>query len=243
MRARFWRRLRAACALLASLGLIACTTVREPAFDKAIGVELTKLTRETSLLFRTFSASNPGDFSTRARRYDELAARAETVRLLSEARSGGAQATSGTALGLDRLIGAGAGAAQRVTENTVQRLGPDYAKRLEEYRDATAAYMKDYRRNLNLLETYDRGAVGGNDGAIARYEADLAAHERAVEGYLAAFRDWQAGHGSRPQPPGAAPVAPETGLNSTRVELRRVAMEDILRDALIYERDILNRNR
>ncbi len=61
--------------------------------------------------------------------------------------------------------------------------------------------------------------------------------------YLAAIRLWQAGAGPQPAQPGAPPQAPIFGLDPTQLSLRIVALEDILRDALIYERDILNRNR
>ncbi|MHA1528284.1 MAG: hypothetical protein ACTSVG_04650, partial [Alphaproteobacteria bacterium] len=56
----------------------------------------------------------------------------------------------------------------------------------------------------------------------------------------------QTGHSSRcpkPEPPAAPPQAPILGLDPIQVSLRITALEDILRDALIYERDILNRNR
>ncbi|MCH8166970.1 MAG: hypothetical protein IIC03_03465 [Proteobacteria bacterium] len=64
-----------------------------------------------------------------------------------------------------------------------------------------------------------------------------------METYLEAFRLWQAGAGPQPEPPAAPPQAPILGLDPIQVSLRIVALEDILRDALIYERDILNRNR
>jgi hypothetical protein len=43
-----------------------------------------------------------------------------------------------------------------------------------------------------------------------------------------------------PAPPSPAPVY---GLDPIQTALRIIALEDILRDALVYERDILNRNR
>ena len=64
-----------------------------------------------------------------------------------------------------------------------------------------------------------------------------------MQSYLEAFRNWQSGAGARPEPPAAPPQAPALGLDPLQVSLRRIALEDILRDALIYERDILNRNR
>jgi len=119
----------------------------------------------------------------------------------------------------------------------------DVAARLEEYRDATPAYMTDYLRNLATLQAADRAATGGAPDRIAAYEAGLDAHRRAMEAYLAAFGAWQQGQGPRPAAPAPAPEPPATSLDPIQVALRRTAIEDILRDALIYERDILNRSR
>ncbi len=122
-------------------------------------------------------------------------------------------------------------------------IAPAGAELLAEYQDATPAYMKDYLRNLALLEAHDRAATGDQGTKYAAYDAALASHQSAMETYLEAFRRWQAGAGPQPVPPAAPPQAPIQGLDPIQVSLRITALEDILRDALIYERDILNRNR
>jgi hypothetical protein len=40
-----------------------------------------------------------------------------------------------------------------------------------------------------------------------------------------------------------APAPPQSKVSKNFVERRRVVLIDVLHDALIYERDILNRNR
>ncbi len=220
---------------LAALGLVAaCTYGREPAHDAALAGELTRLTAGTQELFQDIAAQPPGAYDRRMERYRGLAARAETVRLMAEARGSAALPPAGIA----GIIARRAAAAPQLAATA-----PEVAARIAEYRDATPAYMADYLRNLGLLEVQDRAATGDATGRIAAYEAALDAHRRAMEVYLADFRAWQDGSGPRPESPAAAPPAPATALDPIQVALRRTAIEDILRDALIYERDILNRSR
>lgn len=103
--------------------------------------------------------------------------------------------------------------------------------------------MTDFLRNLALLERHDRAATGELGPKFAIYSAALASHRRATVAYLEAFRLWQAGAGLQPEQPAPPPTAPINGLDPIQIALRITAIEDILRDALIYERDILNRNR
>ena len=124
-----------------------------------------------------------------------------------------------------------------------EEISPEAARRLDEYDDATAAFMADYLRNLRQLEAEDRAASGGRSERVRAYEEALAAHRREVQDYLDAFTRWQVGKGPRPEEPGPAPQAPRFGLDPARLGLRITAIEDILRDALVYERDILNRDR
>ena len=102
--------------------------------------------------------------------------------------------------------------------------------------------MVDYLRNLALLEAHDRAATGDQGAKQAAHAAALAAHQGALEAYLGAFRLWQAGAGPQPTAPAPPPLAPIFGLDPIQVALRITALEDILRDVLVYERDILNRN-
>ena len=103
--------------------------------------------------------------------------------------------------------------------------------------------MADYLRNLTLLEAHDRAATGNQSAKRAAHAAALADHQGAMEAYLDAFGLWQAGAGPQPSPSAPRQQAPVLGLNPIQIALRITALEDILCDALIYERDILNRNR
>lgn len=232
MRATIERWGRSLLALAALTALAACATGREPAYDAALAGEVTELTAGTLRLFEDLTPGTTVTYEDREPRYRSLGARAETVRLMAQAR-GSAVQPGGLVMQLARLS-AGTALAEEVS--------PQAAERLAEYRDATAAYMMDYLRNLRLLEERDR-ASGNVAARHAAYEAALAEHGDAVAGYLEAFQRWQAGQGPQPEQPPAAPQPPETGLDPGQVSLRLTALEDILRDTLVYERDILNRNR
>ena len=232
MRATIARWGRGLVALIALTALGACTVGREPAYDAALAGKVTELTGETLTLFQSLSPPNAESYEDRAPQYRALVARAETIRLMAQAR-GSAVPPAGLVTRLARL---GAEAA------LPDKVAPEAVERLAEYRDATAAYMKDYLRNLRRLEELDR-AAGNRAERVARYETALAEHRGAVERYLDAFRLWQAGKGPQPEQPPAAPEPPAPGLDRSQVSLRLTALEDILRDTLIYERDILNRNR
>jgi hypothetical protein len=233
MRATIARWGRSLLWLAALAALAACAIGREPAYDAELAGEVTGLTAETLRLFQDLAPGTTLTYDQRAPRYRSLGARAETVRLMAEAR-GSAATPSGLVLRLARL---GAGAA------IAQEMSPGAAARLAEYRDATAAYMADYLRNLRQLEEHDRAASGDRPERLAAYEAALGRHRDAVAAYLAAFERWQAGQGPQPEAPPAAPEPPALGLDPAQIALRLTALEDILRDTLVYERDILNRNR
>lgn len=233
MRATIERWGRGLVALAALTALAACAIGREPAYDARLADEVTELTAGTLRLFQDLAPGTSATYEARAPRYDDLAAQAETVRLMAQAR-GSAVQPGGLIMRAARL-GAGAALAEEVSAGA--------AERLAEYRDATAAYMIDYLRNLRLLAEHDRSAAGDRAGRLAEYQAALDAHGARVAGYLEAFRLWQAGEGPQPAEPPAAPGAPRLGHDPATVTLRLTALEDILRDTLIYERDILNRNR
>lgn len=224
---------RGLAALVTLTALTACTIGREPAYDAALAGEVTALTAGTLRLFQDLAPEAALTHADREPRYRELTGRAETVRLMAQAR-GSAVPASGVPLLLARF-GAGIALAEQVSSAG--------AERLAEYADATPAYMDDYLRNLTDLEAHDRAATGDRAERIAVYGAALARHEAETQAYLDAFRQWQAGIGSRPASPAPPPQAPALGLDPTQIALRRTALEDILRDALVYERDILNRNR
>ncbi len=233
MRATIERWGRGLVALVALIALSACTIGREPAYDAVLAGEVTSLTAETLRLFQDFAPGVTDTHADREPQYRALAARAETVRLMAQAR-GSAVPASGLILRAAR---------RRAGLSLAGEIAPDAAEQLAEYQDATPAYMADYLRNLALLKSHDRAATGSQSEKIAAYEAALASHQGAMEAYLDAFRLWQAGAGAQPEPPASPPQAPILGLDPIQVSLRITALEDILSDALIYERDILNRNR
>lgn len=233
---RFSGRLARALFGAAALAAVtSCTLTTEPRFDAAVAASMQELAAETNLLFEELSAADGtaleiSSYDSRVQRYRSLAARALTIRMLVEARGSG---TGGVPAPLTALIGGAISPG----------LGDSAARLAAEYRDATQAYMTDYLRNLRALEAEDRASGTALGERAEIYAASLTRHREAVERYLTAFRRWEAGLGPRPDAPGAAPVAPAGGLAPRLVALRRAAIDDILRDALLYERDILNRNR
>ena len=237
MRTTIQRWGRGLAVILAALALTACTFGCEPAYDAAIADEVTGLTAQTLTLFQDFVPVPKGEHVDRAAQYRALTARAETIRLMAEAR-GSAVPASGLALRLTRLA-ARFSDAERTLPGGLEQA----AERLDEYSEATPAYMRDYIRNLAALEAHDTAATGDQGAKLAKHQAAMATHERLLQDYLEAFRLWQAGAGPEPQQPGPPPQAPRLGLDPDLIALRLIALEDILRDTLIYERDILNRDR
>ena len=228
MRAAIHRWGRGLAALIALAALAACAVGREPTYDAVLAGKVTELTAETLRLFLELEPGSGASYDDRALRYRDLTGRAQTVRLMAQAR-GSAAAPSRVAM--------------RVAELGANLSLAEAAARLGEYADATPAYMEDYLRNLGALEALDRSGTGDLAGRMAAYQAALAVHDAQIEAYLEAFRLWQAAGGARPEQPGAAPEAPIQGVDPAQVLLRRTALEDILRDTLVYERDILNRDR
>lgn len=224
---------RGLLALAAITAMTACTLGREPVYDAALAGEVTGLTAETLRLFQEFTPGGSGTHIDREPRYRAVAARAKTVWLMAQAR-GSAAPASGLALRVAEL---------GTDLSVVDKISPEAAEQLAEYRDATPAYMSDFLRNLALLEAHDRAATGAIGEKFTTYTTALATHRTAIEAYLEEFRLWQAGAGPQPVQPIPPPTAPIDGLDPIQIALRITALEDILRDALIYERDILNRNR
>ena len=233
MRATIERWGKGLMALAVITALTACTLGREPAYDAALAGEVTSLTSETLRLFQELTPGATGTHADREPRYRAVASRAETVRLLAQAR-GSAAPASGLALRVARL---------GASLSLVDKISPEAAEQLAEYRDATPAYMTDFLRDLARLEAHDRVATGDLGPKFAAHEAALASHQAATEAYLAAFRLWQTGAGPKPEQPAPPLTAPINGFDPIQIALRITALEDILRDALIYERDILNRDR
>ncbi len=237
MRATLRRWGRGFAALAALIALSACTIGREPAYDAAIAGEVTGLTAETLILFQDFLPAPTGEHADRAGRYRALAARAETIRLMAEAR-GSAVPPSGLARRISALA-VRIGGDELPLAGRAERVG----KRLGEYHEATPAYMADYLRNLGALEAHDRAVAGDQGATIAAHLAALAEHRDQTADYLDAFGLWQRGAGPQPAQPAPPPAPPRLGHDSDFIALRLTVLEDILRDTLIYERDILNRGR
>ena len=141
--------LPAVALLAAALALVAgCASLREPAYDPAIAGAVTELAVESRSLFRSLRADPPEAFAARADLYARLSARAEAVRMMADTRPTPPPrplAEAGGAL-LSRLLAS-------------REMDPDAAR--EAYGPATQAFMADYLRNLDWLETADRATPDG----------------------------------------------------------------------------------
>lgn len=228
-----WRRAVPVFLVLTLLG--ACGFPREPPHDPNIADALAELTIGTQVLLRELQVDSPAAHASRAGRYASLSARAETIRLMAEARDIGGSRAGGVLQGVSARAGQAAATA-------IGQSAEDGALRAE-YSEATPAYMADYLRNLAKLEIHDRGATGGREAQVSRHREAMAAHEQALARYLEDWRRYVAGQGPRPAEPPAPPAAPKLALNAGQLALRKAALEDILRDALVYERLLLNRQR
>ena len=78
---------------------------------------------------------------------------------------------------------------------------------------------------------------------MSSFEAAQQAYQIALEEYQQAYANWVTGTGPKPDDLEGAPAPPADSVSAGFVERRRLVMDDILRDTLFYERDILNRNR
>jgi hypothetical protein len=238
LRTRMPRRPPPALAL-AILLLAGCALPREPAQEPMIGEALAELATDTFALLGALEPDQSGPFAERAPRYRALLARARTVRLMAEARGGPAAQETEGAGALGRAV---AGLAARVLPDEAPDPGA-VGRLMTEYRDATPAYMADYARLLRRLRERDRATTADRLGRIEAHEAAMAEHETRVAAYLDAWRRYRAGRGPRPEPPGPPPDGPALALDADRLALARTALEDVLRDALVYERLLLDRTR
>lgn len=235
-------RLCHAVILLAGLALGACTIALEPAFHQTIVDEVETLAKESEAFFVTIEDGIPlSGFAERSKVYEALAGRAATIRLYAEARP----APAGRLPGLfNRLFAAAV--PPGVAAGTG---GPDddrsasLAAGGERYANATAGFMDDYLRNLKKLRDRDAAAVEAWTGDAASFEAAETAYAEALKDYVEAYQAWLSNRGPRPDGLRDRPKVPSGGVSKTQVALRVVVMRDVLRDALYYERDVLNRNR
>jgi len=230
---RGWGRGLVALALL--VGLLGCTLPREPAHDPEIARAVTELTVETQKLFAALAPGAGGSYAARAPLYRDLTARAETVALMAEARD--VVSLAATEPGLIQRL------AERAVGAVSERLPTELDAQLEDYRAATPGYMADYTRNLDRLRSHDRSATAAMAARIAEQEDRLAEHGRRVAAFLKAWAAYEAGRGPRPEPLPEAPAPLDPGLDAELIARRRAVITDVLRDALIYERTILNRSR
>lgn len=133
MRATIHRWGRGLAALVALVALAACAVGREPAYDAVLAGKVTDLTAETLRLFQELEPGSAATHDDRAPRYRDLTGRAQTVSLMAQAR-GSAAAPGRVAMRLANL-GANLSLAGDIPAEAVARL--------EEYADATPAYMTD----------------------------------------------------------------------------------------------------
>ena len=215
-----------ALALFAIVPLAGCTVALEPAFDERIVAELEELSTGTTELFAAPPPRFPlTGYPDRVEKYAALAAKAELVRLLAESRP----EPSGRVANFFRGLTAPS--------------EPDPDGEEDRYAQATVGYMEDYRRNLDRLAERDREKFEELSEEAASFEAEERGHLQAVQSYADAYADWLRGAGPRPEPLRARPEAPEAALSENFVDRRYELLKDILRDALVYEREILDRSR
>jgi|GEM_PF-2059486 hypothetical protein len=235
-------RLRHVAIVLAGLALGACTIALEPAFNQAIVDEVETLAKESESFFVTIEDGIPlSGFAARSKVYEALTARAATIRLYAEARP----APEGRLPGLfNRLFAAatppGLAAAPDAADGD---RGASLASAGERYANATSGFMDDYLRNLKKLRDRDAEAVAAWVGDAASFEAAEVAYAKALQDYIEKYQAWLSNRGPRPNDLGKRPQVPQGGVSRTQVALRVLVMRDVLRDALFYERDVLNRNR
>ncbi|MEM6744374.1 MAG: hypothetical protein AAF676_11650 [Pseudomonadota bacterium] len=220
------RQLRALAAASLLPLLVACAQPLEPAYDQKIVDNLEALTFDTAALFeRLRTAPGPAGLPARDEAYIDLAARAATIRLLADARP----LPEGF---LSDLLDA---AAERAAAATGGDAG-DYA-------NATSAFMEDYLTDLRDLAEADREAASGLAPQVDRFQSQRRAYLRAIEVYEQAYERWIGGRAPAPPRPPEPPTPPEGGMNPITLEALELSITDILRDALFYEREVLNRAR
>ena len=233
---------RLAAALLIGLMLGACTVALEPAFNQKIVDEIETLTSEAEGFFAEIGNGIPiAGFDKRSKIYNALVARAATIKLYAEARP----APSGRLPSFfGRLFSAAVPAGISVMPpggDGDRAVGLDSEG--ERYANATAGFMDDYLRNLKKLRDRDSTAAKKWQGETASFEAAEAAYASALQEYIRKYQAWLNNRGSRPENIQDRPQVPGHGVSKTQVLLRVEVMRDVLRDALFYERDVLNRNR
>lgn len=215
-----------AVVLIAIVPLVGCTVALEPAFDERIVAELEELSTGTTELFAAPPPRFPlTGYPDRVEKYAALAAKAELVRLLAESRP----EPSGRVANFFRGLTAPS--------------EPDPDSEEDRYAQATVGYMEDYRRNLDRLAERDREKFEELSEEAASFEAEERGHLQAVQGYADAYAAWLRGAGPRPEPLRKRPEAPEAALSENFVERRQEALMSVLLDALVYERQILDRSR
>ncbi|MGO1118143.1 hypothetical protein ACTL6U_05540 [Rhodovibrionaceae bacterium A322] len=225
-------------ALLLLVVLTGCTVALEPPHDKEILAEVEALTKDTQMLFAKLGQENPATgYADRKDLYLSLEARARTIKLYANARpSPSGRVVDFFSSSASAVPAPSVAAAESSGRTTGSPEGERYGK-------ATVGYMDDYLSNLARLSARDREEARKLGGDIESFEAEQAAYLEALETYRLAYLDWINGQGSKPAPLAAAPVAPKGGLSRNFIERRQLVLEDILLDALFYEREILNRNR
>jgi hypothetical protein len=86
MQATIARWCKGVLALVTITAFAACSLGREPAYDAALATEVTGLTSQTLRLFQELAPGTVSTHSDREPRYRAVASRAETVRLMAQAR-------------------------------------------------------------------------------------------------------------------------------------------------------------
>lgn len=228
---------RFASIVLAALLLAGCTVQLEPGYDARIVKEVETLTLETETFFASIVDGIPAaGYQEREKTYVALAGRAGAIKVYAEARP----APSGRLVDFfQNLIVIPASPKITAAVGGERETGAPVGDR---YANATGGYMEDYIRNLQKLAKKDRDNLK-TVGDLVQFEVDQAAYQVAVDAYRKAYADWVIGRGLKPVDLEPAPTPPQGKVTKNFVERRRVVLIDVLHDALVYERDILNRNR
>jgi hypothetical protein len=224
-------------AVFAAIILSSCALQLEPSYDARIVKEIETLTLDTQTFFASITNGIPAaGFSEREKAYAALAGRAAAIKIYAEARP----APSGRLVGFfQNLISVPPPPSLSAAAGGDRSSGSPSEDR---YENATAGYMEDYLRNLKRLADKDKENAA-TVGDLSRFEAAQAGYRDALAAYQKAYSEWVSGRGLKPADIGPAPTPPLGKVSERYVGLRQIVLNDILHDALFYERDILNRKR
>ncbi len=228
---------RVICVTSTLLILSGCTVQLEPSYDARIVKEIEILTLETQTFFAQYSDGIPATgYAEREKVYAGLAGRAAAIKIYAEGRP----VPSGRVTSFfQNLITPPAPPRLSGSANADRTTGVPEGNR---YENATSGYMEDYLRNLKRLVDRDRQKTTTLPN-IGAFEAAQSAYQKAIQKYHEVYSDWVTNKGPKPDKLRDPPTPPANSVSKNFLERRQTVLNDVLRDTLLYERDILNRNR